>query len=61
MRKVTITVDEYVLEGLRDYFAEGVDILEEDEQTLPGALESIKATLAEIDAAMDTLFETQGE
>ena len=61
MKRFTITVDENVLDGLRDYFAEGVEILEEDEHTLPGALESVKATLAEIDAAMETLYTAQGE
>ena len=60
MRKVTITVDEHVLPGLRDYFAEGVDILSEEDAD-PEMFESVKATLNEIDAAMETLYNTQGD
>lgn len=54
LRKFTINVDENVLPGLRDYFAEGVDIMSENGD--PEDVESVEATLAEIDAAIEELY-----
>lgn len=55
LRKFQITVDENVLGGLRDYFEEGVEFLSEDPSRTE-ELESVKETLAEIDAALDKLY-----
>jgi len=51
-RTFQVTVHEDLLDGLYDYFHEGVEILEE-EGASPEAIQSIKETLADIESALN--------
>lgn len=59
IRRFTISVDENVIGGLRDYFAEGIDIMEESESA--ESIESVQKTLDEIDDILDQLAEEEGK